>query len=128
MREQCIDLLFADTPLYLTREQFGKTLDGWDIEPVLRADGSIGIVFISRGPEFHFQKFGTDIQASRAHLKKYPGELIAQYGYATTRTPKSETRQQRFNERLGFYRVGEDEENILYRIDHLRMKEPPCQL
>lgn len=128
MRQQCIDLLYSVTPLYLTREQFEQTLDGWTIEPVLRADSSIGIIFVSKGPEFHFAKFGTDIQASRAILKKYPGELIATHGYALTKTPLTDRRQQRFNERLGFYRIDADEFDIHYRIDQLRMKEPPCQL
>lgn len=128
MRQQCIDLLFAVTPLYVTREQFERTLDGWALEPVCRPDGSIGIVFVSKGPEFHFAKFGTDIQASRDILNKYPGEIIAQHGYALTKTPKADTRQHRFNERLGFYRVGQDEFDIHYRIDHLRKKEAPCQL
>ncbi len=127
-RQQCIDLLFADTPLFLTREQFAQSLDGWTIDPVLRDDGSIGLIFVSKGPEFHFQKFGTDIQASRAILKKYPGEIIAAHGYALTKTPLADRRQQRFNERLGFYRIGEDQFDIHYRIDQLRMKEPPCQL
>lgn len=126
MRTRCVDLLFACTPLFLTREQFEQTLDGWEIDPVLRADGSIAAVFVVKGPEFHFAKFD-GLHASRAHLKKYPGELIAQYGYALTKTPKTDTRMQRFNERLGFYRVGEDDWDIHYRIDQLRKKEPPCQ-
>lgn len=127
MRERCIDLLFADTPLFLTREQFSQSLDGWELEPVLRADGSIFVIFVVKGPEFHFAKFG-DETASMAQLRKYPGELIAKYGYALTKTPKAATRQQRFNERLGFYRIGEDQFDVLYRIDHLRKKESPCQL
>ena len=127
-RQRCIDKLFADTPLFITRAQFEQSLEGWTLDPVLRADGSIGIIFVSKGPEFHFQKFGTDIQASRAILNKYPGEIITQHGYALTKTPKTDIRQQRFNERLGFYRVGEDEFDVHFRIDHLRKKEPPCQL
>lgn len=128
MRQQCIDLLFSVTPLYLSREEFEQTLEGWTIDPVLRDDGSIGIIFVSKGPEFHFAKFGTDIQASRAILQKYPGELIATHGYALTKTPLTDRRQQRFNERLGFYRIGEDQFDVIYRIDQLRKKEPPCQL
>ena len=127
-RQHCIDLLFADTPLFITREQFEQSLEGWTLDPVLRADGSIGIIFVSNGPEFHFQKFGTDIQASRAILQKYPGELIATHGYALTKTPLTDRRQQRFNERLGFYRIGEDQFDVIYRIDQLRKKEPPCPL
>lgn len=127
-RQPCIDLLFADTPLFITREQFEQSLDGWTIDPVLRPDGSIGIIWVSKGPEFHFAKFGTDIQFTKTTLKKYPGELIAQHGYALTKTPKNDTRQVRFNTRLGFYQVGEDEFDIHLRIDQLRMKEPPCHL
>lgn len=111
----------------MTRAEFAQSLEGWTIDPVCRPDGSIGLIFVSNGPEFHFQKFGTDIQASRAILKKYPGEIIATHGYALTKTPKTDARQQRFNERLGFYRVDEDEFDIHYRIDHLRKKETPCQ-
>jgi hypothetical protein len=128
LRSQCLELLFAQSPLYLTKEQFAQSFEGWSFDPVHRPDGSIGAIFTFKGPEFHFAKFGADIQASRSHLKKYPGELIAQHGYALTRTPKSDTRMLRFNERLGFYRVGEDEFDVHLRIDHLRkMKEPPCQ-
>ncbi|MBT9174205.1 MAG: hypothetical protein DDT21_02616 [Syntrophomonadaceae bacterium] len=120
--QQCIDLLFSQSPLYLTREQFEQSLDGWTFDIVQRPDGSIGMVFVHKGPEFHFAKFGNDVQATREHLKKYPGALIEQYGYATTRTPKTATRQQRFNERIGFYKTGADEYDIHYRIDHLRKR------
>lgn len=127
MRQRCIDLLFANTFLFITREQFEQTLDGWEIEPILSPGGEVGAVFVSKGPEFHFQKFDASIQATRAHLKKYPGEIIATHGYALTKTPHTDTRQRRFNERLGFFKVGEDESFIHYRIDQLRKKESPCQ-
>ena len=127
-QQQCIDLLFDQTPLFITREQFAQSLDGWTLDPVLRDDGSIAMIFVSKGPEFHFAKFGTDFQIGRAILKKYPGELIAQHGYALTKTPKTDTRQLRFNARLGFFPVGEDEFDIHLRINHLRTKEPPCHL
>lgn len=127
-RQNCIDLMFAETPLFITREQFAQSLDGWTLDLVLRDDGSIAIIFVSKGPEFHFSKFGSDIQISRAYLKKYPGSLIEKYGYALTKTPLTDARQIRFNERLGFYRIAEDEFDIHYRIDHLRKKESPCQL
>ena len=128
MREACLDLLFANSFIFITREEFAHTLDGWDIEPHVMPAGNIGAVFVSKGPEFHFQKFDPAMQATRDILKKYPGELIAKHGFAMTRTPHTDRRQQRFNERLGFYRVGEDESFIHYRIDHLRKKESPCQL
>jgi len=122
-RKQCLALLFEQSPLYLTREQFDKTLDGWDFD-IVEANGAISMVFVSKGPEFHFAKFD-DTPASRGHLKKYPGSLIEKYGYAVTHTPKTDARQQRFNERLGFYKTGEDEYDIHYRIDSLRRRSCP---
>ena len=115
-------MLFAQSQLYLTKAEFTESLTGWTLDPVCRQDGTIGIIFMVKGPEFHFAKFGSDIQASRDHLKKYPGSLIQQYGYALTRTPKTATRQQRFNERLGFYRIGEDEFDVHFKIQTMRWK------
>jgi hypothetical protein len=127
-REDCIDLLFMQCPMFITREQFAQTLDGWDIDPLTQEDGNVSFIFISKGPEFHFNKFGVDIPASRDHLRKYPGEIIKRFGYAITRTPKEDARQQRFNERLGFFKTGETEFDFIYRIEKLRVKEKPlCQ-
>lgn len=112
--------------LYVTPEQFAEGFDGCEFDPLRREDGSIWALFIIKGPEFHFVKFGDDA-ADKSVLRKYPGSLIEKHGYALTKTPKEDTRQQRFNERLGFYRVGEDEFDIHYRIDNLRTRTSPCQ-
>lgn len=128
-RAKCLDLLWerAKDTLYLSREQYEQSLGGWTLDPLHREDGSVSMIFVVRGPEFHFAKFGSDVLASRDHLRKYPGTLIQKYGYALTKTPKTDARQARFNERLGFYRIGEDEFDIHLRIDQLRKKETPCQ-
>lgn len=128
-RLELLDLLWqqAKETLYLTRQQYAESLDGWELDPLYREDGTVSFIFVVRGPEFHFAKFGADVQASREHLQRYPGTLIQQYGYAITKTPKDAPRQQRFNERLGFYRIGEDQFDVHYRIDQLRKKETPCQ-
>lgn len=119
-RQQCLALLFEQSPLYLTREQFDQTLADWDFD-IVESNGLIQGVFVVKGPEFHFAKFDTT-PVNREQLRKYPGSLIEKYGYATTRTPKSDLRQQRFNERLGFFKTGEDEYDIHYRIETLRGK------
>jgi len=121
--QQCLALLFEQSPLYLTREQFDQTLEDWDFD-IVEVDGVIQGVFVVKGPEFHFAKFGSE-PATREQLKKYPGSLIEKYGYATTRTPKTDLRQLRFNQRLGFFQTGEDEYDIHYRIETLRGKS--CQ-
>lgn len=125
-RAHCIDLLYAVTPLYVTREQFEKTLEGWDLCPYFREDGSVGMVFATKDAEFHFAKFDSEMTITRLHIRNHPGALIKSHGYALTKTPHAATRQQRFNERLGFYKVGEDEFCIHYRIDQLRKKESAC--
>jgi hypothetical protein len=125
-RTELIDRLWSDSPLFLTREEFGKTLEGWDLDPI-EQDGQVAVVFVVKGPEFHFAKFDPLYQCTRDILRRYPGELIARHGYAITKTPKDDARQARFNERLGFYRIGEDEYDITFRIDTMRnTKEAVC--
>lgn len=120
--DQIIDRLWADSPLFLSREAFERTLEGWEIH---RVEGPLGLagVVITKGPEFHYAKFDPAYQVTRSDLRRWPGELVERYGYAITRTPKEDTRQQRFNERLGFERVGEDEYDIHYRINRFRVKD-----
>jgi hypothetical protein len=115
-----IDRLHEDCPLFLTREQFEQSLDGWELDPV-EVDGRTIGVFLVKGPEIHFAKFDQST-ANRSHLKRL-AQVIAQHGYATTRTPKDDARMLRLNARLGFYKVGEDEWDVHLRIDRLRFKE-----
>jgi hypothetical protein len=117
-----IGRLWETSPLFLTREEFERSLDGWEIDPVYGVSGEVIGVFLVKGPDFHYAKFDPNYQVGRDILRRYPGELITRHGYATTKTPKDDTRQQRFNERLGFYRMGEDEYDVLYRIDKLRLR------
>jgi hypothetical protein len=124
---EIIDRLWQDSPLFLTREQFGQTLQGWEIHRVHGAAGLAGVV-ITKGPEFHFSKFDPHYQVTRADLARWPGDLIAKYGYALTRTPKDDTRQHRFNARLGFVKVGEDQYDIHLRITRMRGKDQSCPL
>lgn len=83
-------------------------LDGWEI-----TEGAYGIR-ISKGPEFHWLPSG---RLNKAAIRDCINPLIARYGYATTRT--TDARQRRFNERIGFYRIGELGDETLYRIDAL---------
>jgi hypothetical protein len=125
-RAQIIDRLWEESPLFLTREQFEQTLLGWKLEVVHGPSGVAGVV-VSKGAEFHFSKWDASFPIGRDILRRWPGELIAKYGYALTRTPKEDTRQRRFNERLGFEAVGEDQFDIHYRITRLRVKETSCR-
>ncbi len=53
-------------------------------------------------------------------LKQFPGSLIEQYGYAETFTPIEDTRQQRFNKRLGFVETRRDDQYIYFRIEGIK--------
>ena len=104
--------------LYLTREQFLETLAGWNIDPLYNENGLFAAV-LTQGPKFHCMTFGTKWALNKEILQKYPGSLIAEFGYAETFTPKDDARQNRFNRRLGFYVTHEDADYIHYRIDRM---------
>jgi hypothetical protein len=121
---ELIARLWKDSPLFLTLEQFTQGLQGWELDPIQGPDGIAGVI-VHRGPEFHFAKFDPAFQVDRSILKKYPGDMIARYGYAQTKTPIDDTRQQRFNQRLGFVEVARDDLDITYQIH--RMRGQQCQ-
>jgi hypothetical protein len=120
-RAALLDLLWEDSPLFVTREAFEKGLEGWDLHD-LHGPTGVAIIFVVKGPEFHFCKCDPAYQVTREDLRQWPGSLIERYGYAETRTPKDDTRQQRFNQRLGFVQVGEDEQHVHYRITRMRAR------
>ena len=113
-----IDRLWERTEpfVFITRAQFDQTLVGWDIESH-EIDGGLHYVTLVKGPEFHFdilsEKRPFTMHRVRACLKP----ILKRYGYVTTRTPKRESRQQRFNKIVGFKRTGEDEFFVHYRMN-----------
>lgn len=114
-----IAALWKDSPLFLTLEEFTRGLEGWQLDPIPGPQGVAGVV-VHKGPHFHFAKFDPSFQVGRDILKRYPGELIARYGYAETKTPIDDARQQKFNQRLGFFVTGQDEFDLHMRIEKLR--------
>mgnify|MGYP000615519730 CR=1 FL=1 len=106
----------------LTRFEFLHNLHGWMLDAIYDGD-EIAAIFIVKGAEFHFVKLNSTSKANKAVLKKYPGELIAKYGYAETHTPKTPDfdRQHRFNKIIGFFPVREDDSHVYYRIEKLRI-------
>jgi hypothetical protein len=105
---------------YVTREEFERNMESWTLEPVER-EGMLVAVFATQGPELHFTTFkpgGRTFPASLRLIRERLEPLLERYGFVRTRTPKDEPRQRRFNERLGFVAVGEDEFFIFYRLDN----------
>jgi len=124
LRKRCIEILFEQSPLFISLDQFAQSLQDWTLEPVCHEDGEIAMIYLIKGAEFHFATCGRPLQIGRRHLNRL-AQLLAEHGHVLTRTPKTDLRQQRFNQRLGFYPVAEDAFDIHYRIDHLRRK-PSC--
>lgn len=112
-----VDQLWSEIEpiVFITRGQFERELENWTIHEVEIDGKSVGAV-LTKGPELHFSAFaGAPI--TRSLMRGYLDPLLAEYGYVLTRTPKTETRQRRFNERFGFHAVGESEFFVNYRMD-----------
>lgn len=109
----------AEPVVFISKAEFVKNLEGWDIRP-LEIEGDLAFIVMTKGPAFHFQSLGTGHTVTRQIIRRCLQPLIAAHGYATTRTPKDDARQHRFNLILGFKAVGEDDYDIHYRIEKLR--------
>jgi hypothetical protein len=108
----------AEPVVYVTKEDYLKSLAEWVIKPV-HVDGELAWVTIQKGPEFHFQSIGKTRVMPLRMICVFLQGIIEEHGFALTRTPIEDTRQQRFNERFGFQRVGQDQYDIHYRIEKL---------
>jgi hypothetical protein len=113
-----LDALWAEIePIaFITKEQFARGLDAWEIEPV-EIDGELAFVTLTQGPEFHCTSLGIGRPISMAMIRARLEPILDRHGFVTTRTPKSEPRQHRLNLRFGFRAVGEDEFFTIYRLD-----------
>lgn len=114
-REKMIDALHERSPLFVSRETFARALDGWQINEV-KIDGRAAFITAVRGPEFHFSDLGTGRPISRKMIREFLKPIIAEHGYAMTKTPKDDVRQRRFNEKYGFHATACDSEYVTYSI------------
>lgn len=114
------DLLWerAEPLLYISKEQFFKELEAWQIEPV-EVGGELAFITMVKGPEFHFQSMGTKHRITRAMIRNFLAPILDKYGHAITHTPIEDPRQHRFNLLIGFQVIGEDGFDKIYRIDQL---------
>lgn len=115
---------FVKNDLYISKEEFVKSLDGYAIDPEFDDNQQMIGVVIHKGAMFHFMTFGLKWHATKALLAKWPGSLIDKYGYAETHTPLEDERQHRFNRRIGFVETKRDEHNIYYRIERTKSCQP----
>lgn len=111
----------AEPVLFITREAYLEQLADWTIEPV-EIDGDVAFVFLIKGPELHYDSFGT---GHRIPLKLFADRIwkvVDQHGYLVTRTPKDDIRQQNINRRFGCVVTHEDEFDIHFRLE----RRAPC--
>ena len=103
--------------VFITRDQFARGLDEWDIEVMRTEEGDLALVALVQGSEFHLESFGKGIQITPAMIQARFQPIMERYGCVTTRTPHDAHRQHRFNKAFGFKVVGRDEFFTHYRID-----------
>lgn len=101
--------------IFMSQDEFINSFEGW--EAVSTDDGAF-VAFV-RGPEFHFKGVKQGASLSMRSIKEFLNSLIEKHGFAFTRTPDDDVRQQRFNERIGFFRAGQTEFDIIYRIERV---------
>ena len=105
--------------VFITKREYLAGLEGWKVSPFEREGALLGAA-ITKGPEFHFVTFGGRWNLTRADIRSWLKPILDEYGCVTTKTPKDDTRQQRFNRLLGFVPEGEDEFFVHMRLTKLR--------
>jgi len=118
MRTDILERLWLanEEAVYITKQEFMANLADWDVAPHYAGDVMVAAV-LRRGSDFHFATFGDKWTLTRADIRRYLTPILEQYGCVTTRTPKNDARQSRFNKLLGFVSTGEDEFCIHYKLE-----------
>lgn len=113
-----VDKLWAqiEPAVFITRGQFERGLEAWEIEPV-EIEGELAFAILRNGPEIHWAMFGARVPLTMMRMRDWINPTLDRYGFATTRTLKEDMRQQRINKRMGCYITGQSEFFIHYRLD-----------
>lgn len=116
----------TEPSVFISRREFMAGLEGWDITP-REIDGELVGATLVRGPEFHFISFGTRKAFPPALVADCLGPILEQHGFVRTKTPLEDTRQRRFNERIGFRVESADEYFTTFRLEKLTLhRTSPC--
>lgn len=116
-REEILERVWAqlEPTVYITKADYLAGLEGWEVSGH-KVDGTLVCAVFRSGPEIHFTTFGHPWTMTRADVRKYVKPLFDAYGCVKTKTPKDDTRQQRFNRLMGFEVENEDEFFIHYKL------------
>jgi hypothetical protein len=102
--------------VYITKGEFIAGLDGWDVKG-FDLDGELAYATLTKGPDFHFMIFCRNKACTPGIVRSCLKPILDEHGYVTTKAPKTETRQHRFNKIIGFKETGEDEFYIYFRMN-----------
>jgi hypothetical protein len=119
MDKAVVDILWEQMEpiVYITRDQFERGLQSWEVE-LVEIDGELSFIGLTRGPEFHFTSLGTGKRITLDMIWSRMNAIMSRHGYVTTRTPNDGAdRQHRFNRSFGFVETARDEFFTFYRLE-----------
>lgn len=122
-REHYIDMLYDEvkTEVIISRDTYAASLDDWEFFPVV-IDGQEAGVVMTKGHEMHTHVIAPyGIKCARRVLRQSVQGQVDRMGYATTRT-LDDPKVIRLLERMGFYKTGESDGILDYRLDELKIK------
>lgn len=122
-RERWIDEIYEEVrqSVPISREAYGNSLHGWDIEPIMNGDVKLGL-YIRRGHETHMlMSKQNSLLHARHIIRVYLTANLERMGYMTTKTDGN-AQDHRFLTRLGYYETGKDGNMTVYRLDKLKIK------
>lgn len=105
--------------IYISKEAFVAYLKEWEMHLWPNSEDPEFVAFV-KGPEFHYASLKPKASLSRKAIVEFLNKIIAREGHAITRTPLEDERQQRFNELIGFQKIGEDEYDIIFKIEKVK--------
>lgn len=101
-----------------------KFSEGWTFHPIYKSDALSGFVMekdseihVWRSPEFQGRWF------TRGDIERVINPLIQKYGFVTTKVMKANRIGQRFVHRLGFFKVADKGDSIVFiaeKFNHAR--------
>lgn len=125
-REEIVDRLWqkCEPLLFIPKEVFVRSLVGWEVAAV-EIDGVPSFITAVKGAHFHFDTLDTGRQITRKMIRDFLRPILTEHGYAMTKTPIEDTRQQRFNIAMGFEEVLRDGYDVHFRLSRIRGEK--CQ-
>ena len=120
-RHDCVSMLYERIKdrAGCTLSEYEKAIENWDI---LKADagGKLAAIGITKGPEFHVVAIQPGKWASRRLFSETLGKAIRNYGYAETSVMKGNAEGEKFVQRIGFVKVGENGMTTIYRLEKVK--------